>query len=76
MSKNFLWGFNSIADKTLCTCACFEAIPNRLDKKMLAGAIIVISKFDELLFLFVIFNRHLFLEYIKIHPLTKKSPLT
>ena len=52
MSKIFLWGFNSMADKTLCTCACFETIPTETEQKILAGTIIVISKFNELFFSF------------------------
>ena len=49
MSKIFLWGFNSMADKTLCTCACFEIISAETEQKILIGAIIVISKFNGLL---------------------------
>lgn len=33
MSKFFLWGFNFMADKTLCICACFEIIPAETEQK-------------------------------------------
>ena len=33
MSKNFLWGFNSMANKAFCTYVCSEITPTKTGQK-------------------------------------------